>query len=408
MTGPFSTRRRADEFDAALSRPFTEQDATKFAELLVVVRDLRALPTPAPRTEFVSSLRSQLMIEAETALLPQPARRLTPDEQRLALPVRALRRDRRLATVLGGAALIGATASMAVAAQTAVPGESLYPIKLALEEAQTGIARSDTARGEAMLANARGRLDEIGVLADRGTPGTVSAVESTLESFSEQAGEASDVLLSAYGETGDPAVITELRSFTSTSMDKLSALESSLPAATHDELVLAGERLADIDRRALELCPSCGGAPTSIPPNLLASNDTSDVGTVILTASQDPALLEPARTRPRPTAPASPDPLSGQDLTGLQVPDLQVPDPTQTPTPVASETVGEETGVPGTKVDVKADVSDVTKLLTGDLSSSTDALPGADAVLGGVDNTLDGTVDGLQGTLDDTAGSLVP
>ena len=77
MTGPFSARRRAEEFDAAISRPLTEQDAQEFAELLAVVRDLRAIPAPAPRTEFVSDLRVRLMAEADTALLPQAARPLT-------------------------------------------------------------------------------------------------------------------------------------------------------------------------------------------------------------------------------------------------------------------------------------------------------------------------------------------
>ena len=146
MTGPFSARRSAEEFDAALSRPLTEQDAQSFAALLAVVRDLQAIPAPAPRAEFVSDLRERLLAEADTALLPQAARPLTAEEQRLVLPVRPHRRDRRLAAALGAAALVGATTSMAVAAQTALPGQSLYPVKRAIENAQTGLARDDTAR----------------------------------------------------------------------------------------------------------------------------------------------------------------------------------------------------------------------------------------------------------------------
>ena len=44
MTGPFSARRRAEEFDAVISRPLAEQDAQEFAELVALVRDLRAIP----------------------------------------------------------------------------------------------------------------------------------------------------------------------------------------------------------------------------------------------------------------------------------------------------------------------------------------------------------------------------
>ena len=46
------------------------------------------------------------------------------------------------------------------------------------------------------------------------------------------------------------------------------------------------------------------------------------------------------------------------------MPDLQVPEPTATPTPT------DKTPVPG-KVDVKTPVNEVTKLLTGDLSTAT-------------------------------------
>ena len=48
MTPAFSARRRADEFEALLSRrsdaPLSERDAARFAALLDVVGDLRALP----------------------------------------------------------------------------------------------------------------------------------------------------------------------------------------------------------------------------------------------------------------------------------------------------------------------------------------------------------------------------
>ncbi len=437
MTGPFSTRRRAEEFDAALSRPLTEQDASAFAELLTVVRDLRAVSEPAPRAEFVSDLRFRLMAEADTALLPQAARHLTAVEQRLVLPVHSHRRDRRLAAVLGAAALIGATTSMAVAAQTSLPGESLYPIKRALENAQTGIAGGDTAKGQALLANATGRLDEVRDLAERGDQVSLSAVASTLESFSDQADEASVVLLAAFDTTGDEAVITELRSFTGSSMDRLSAMESTLPASTREGLVAAGQRLADIDQQASQQCPSCGGDATSIPRNLLTGGNVSNaVTTMIVAASQDPGLLKQVKSvGPTLTSPTSPDALSGQDVDGVTVPDLEVPgvqvpgvqvpgvqvpgvqvpgvqNPgvqvpgVQVPKPSATRTPHAKGTRP--KVDVKTPVNEVTKLLTGDLSTATSGLPVANQVLTGVGTTLNGTVDGVQGTLDGVTGSLFP
>ncbi|MEO5663615.1 MAG: DUF5667 domain-containing protein [Nocardioides sp.] len=398
MTGPFSTRRRAEEFDAAISRPLTEQDAKDFAALLAVVRDLRAIPQPEPRSDFVSDLRVRLMAEADTALLPQATRPLTDTEQRLVLPVRPSRRDRRLAVALGAAAIVGATSSMAMAAQTALPGESLYPVKRAIEQAQNQFARGDTATGQALLANARDRLDEVRELTERGNPASISAVDSTLETFSDQADDASDALLAAYAETGDEALITELHEFTGSSMDRLSELEWVVPESARGSLVSAGQRLADIDRRASVTCPACGGTVTSIPPNLLsAGNLATSVTTVIVAASQNPSLLQPVKPAREPT---TPDPVSGQETDGVEVPDLQVPTPT--PTATASPTPTP------TKVDGKLPVNDVTKLLTGDLSTAVDGVPVADQLLTDVGTTLNGTVDGVQGTLDGVTDPLLP
>ena len=89
------------------------------------------------------------MAEADTVLLRQPAA-----PQRLAMPATTRPRDRRVATLLGGAALVGATATMAVAAQTSLPGESLYGVKRGIESAQVRLAGDDAARGRTLLAQA--------------------------------------------------------------------------------------------------------------------------------------------------------------------------------------------------------------------------------------------------------------
>lgn len=408
MTGPLTARRRAAEFDAAISRneqPLTARDAELFADLLAVVRDLRSIPEITPRPEFVSSLRTQLMVEADTALVPQASRPLTVDEQRLVLPVRAHKRDRGLAAVLGGAALIGATSSMALAAQTALPGETLYPVKRALEDVRAGIAQDDSAKGRALLASAEGRLAEISELAARDDAASISAVGSTLGTFTQQADEAAESLLAAYATSGDAELVAQLRTFVSGSVESLSTLEESLPAALRDELVAAGQELADIDQRALAACPACDGGPALDPTTLFADDSTgAGVRSVLVAASQDPGLLQKS---PEPNSPAAPKPISGADVDGIEIPDLTVPNPSVGPTATpAPGTKG--TGSGGSKVDVRTPVSDVTKLLTGDLDDVTSTVPGAGETLSGVGGTVDDTVDDLQGTLDGTADSLLP
>ena len=105
MTPAFSARRRADEFEGLLSRgpatPLSEKEAERFAALVALVSDLRAVPDVVPRAEFVSSLRERLMAEADTALVRQPAA-----PQRLAMPTTTRPRDRRVATLLGGGELV--------------------------------------------------------------------------------------------------------------------------------------------------------------------------------------------------------------------------------------------------------------------------------------------------------------
>ena len=331
-----------------------------------------------PSADFVSDLRARLMAEADTALLPQAARPLTAEEQRLVLPVRSYRRDRRLATVLAAAALIGATTSMAVAAQTALPGESLYSVKRAIENTQTDVARGDTAKGRALLANARGRLDEVRELAERGDPASVSAVESTLEAFTDQADEASDVLLAAYDETGDEAVITELRSFTGSSMDRLAALESSLPATAREELVAAGARLAEIDRQASRRARrAVATSPRSRPTCSPAATSRRGVTTVIMAASENPGLLKPVEERPEPTPSGLPGPgLRARTSPGSRCPTSRCRTRRPPPRHPRHRQPRPASRPRRDKVDVKTPVNEATKLLTGDLSTATDGPAG--------------------------------
>lgn len=440
MTVPFSGRRRAEEFDALLGRragsgvgpPLTGRDADRFADLLAVVDDLRAVPEVAPRPDFTATLRERLLAEAETVLVADRDRARTA-EARLVLPPRARTRDRRVAALLGGVALIGATSSMAVAAQTALPGDSLYPVKRAIEDARTDLAAGDADKGARLMASARDRLDEADELARTDSPARDAATADTLTAFDEQATAAAALLLDAYAESGDKQAITSLRDFTVESLDRLGALEQVVPESARDELVAAGTSLADIDARAATACPGCAGGVGTLPPFLLsASAPGQDVGTV-LRASSD-SIIERGRTG----QPAIPATVSGLDVGGIVVPELDTTltgdtqDGTTDGTGSTGSTGGGGTGttggVPGTgqtggtvtgtvkgTVDTTLDgVDDVTKLLTGDVPALVDEVPvvgpvvgpvvdGVAGGVGGVGGVVDGTVDDL----DQTTGSLL-
>jgi hypothetical protein len=199
MNPVFPARRRAEQFssmveDASTAGPDTAGTTGRDAELLPLVglvTTLRATAPPEARPEFVSDLRSRLLLAAETALAPDTAAQV---EARTRPAPRRTARERRLAVAVGGFALVSASASMSVAAQTALPGDTLYPLKRALENVHETALRSPDDKGATMLDNASGRLDEVDELS-RSDGQDAEVISATLDDFADQAVAASGVLL---------------------------------------------------------------------------------------------------------------------------------------------------------------------------------------------------------------------
>jgi hypothetical protein len=151
--------------------------------------------------------------------------------------------------------LVGGTAGMAAASQDALPGEVLYPVKRGIERVQADLGTSSTGKGERLLEQADNRLDEVrGLLED--ADGSAH-VPGTVDEFTDQAVEGSELLLESFEEDRDPAVIRELRTFTADSLPVLRELARVAPADSQDELARAAAALMEIDRRAAAACASC-------------------------------------------------------------------------------------------------------------------------------------------------------
>ena len=121
-------------------------------------------------------------------------------------------------------------------------------------------------------------------------------------------------MLADYAETGDRDLVRQLRDFTGASMDTLQGLESRVPASARDELLAAVEVVSDIDARARQACPSCGGTGIDQVPPVLLSSAATDRQVVVIPGATVRGLA-PARAtaaaRPPATAagrrrPASP------------------------------------------------------------------------------------------------------
>jgi len=250
MTARFRERRRADEFAAAVdgrSRAVSEE----LRPLVSVATALREEhpQEAAPRPEFATELRALLMAEAE--------RTFSPDARLVLAPRQHGPRERRLAVAASVAVLLGGSAGIAAAAQGALPGEALYPLKRGIEQAEAGLSVSTAGRGQDLLRQADGRLAEVeGLLA--GSPTAAPQVPGTIQDFMDQAQEGAELMLASFEETSDPATVVAVREFAATSIEMLQEIARTAPPESQDELAAAAMTLKEIDARAAELCSSCG------------------------------------------------------------------------------------------------------------------------------------------------------
>lgn len=302
MNPMHGSRKRADEFDLLLSRSSSARPGSddaamrRYGDLLEVVSTLQQAPRPQPRAEFSADLRSRLMVAAESALAPDTAEQSA--ARRAPVVVRRSRFERRLVAAVGGFAVVSATASMSVAAQSALPGDTLYPLKRAIENAQAGVQRDADGKGTTLLDNASGRLAEAGALSRSGVDG--STVATTLQDFVEQATEASDLLLGDFASTGQASSIEELRKFTATSMGTLTSLRDVIPDDARASLIEATQVINDIDVQAQSLCPACTNLPIMETP--VFAQKTIDA---LLDDVLSPVLTPLTPTSNAPTGPAA-------------------------------------------------------------------------------------------------------
>ena len=172
---------------------------------------LRSVPEPQARPEFVADLRERLMLAAAAELTPVGPPGERDDVARLTIKPARTRRERRFGVALGAVAIVGATTSMAVASQGAIPGDALYPVKRAIENTQAGFSVGDDAKGETILGNASERLDEVDELSQQATVPTPSWSRRPSTPSPQQFTEASDSLLSrTTSSNGNEASIGEI------------------------------------------------------------------------------------------------------------------------------------------------------------------------------------------------------
>ncbi len=365
MTSVFRAHRRAEEFAAVVDGAPAPAATPEIAELAGVVTALRDHEPPALREEFAADLRERLMAEAATAMSPAA---------RLVLPARTRgRREHRLVAAATVAVFLGGSASMAAAAQHALPGEALYPVKRGIEHAQAGLSTSPASRGQDLLHQADARLVEVaGLLA--GPPEGLPQIPGTLDDFTSQAQQGAGLMMSSFQDTRDPATIVAVREFAARSLTRLQDLARTAPADSQDELASAAVALSGIDQQARDLCSSCaGGLPgLAVPATFLASAEVNRALRAI-----DPAELD--NSHPVVVPRDAVEKVSGTAGTATSG-SSAAPQPSPTPSPGLTLPALPSAGLPGAdgsktgSTDVTGQVDSTVKQLTDGLSGVAETL----------------------------------
>jgi hypothetical protein len=269
MSTLFPTRRRAEEFSARVDGTgrqdlaVADPDTDRLVGLVSALRAHGSAPSaPAPRPEFAAQLRERLLAEAGTVLTPATAGLTLPSRPRG-------RRERRLAVAASVAVLLGGTAGVAAAAQQALPGEALYPLKRGIENVEVRLATSPSGRGQDLLDQATGRLDETGQLLDDGSATSGAQVPGTLDTFVDQARSGADLLLGSYQDSGDTEAVAEVRQFAADDLPVLAGLAQDAPPEVRSSIARAAQALTGIDHRADATCPTCADLPALRLPVVL-------------------------------------------------------------------------------------------------------------------------------------------
>lgn len=393
-----------------LSHAEAAQRARPLVGLARALQSSAVVESPAP--EFKAELRFRLVAEAR-ALQGAPSL-LSRVRGSLDGTAARWRHSTRLATATGVTALLLSGGGVAaIATERALPGDLLYPAKLALEDWRLTLASDEAARGALLLTYAAARVDEARVMAEAGDE---QAAAQALREADETARAAARTLISSFERSRDPKLLDWLAGFAAQQRGRVAALTDLLHAearAAAQDVLVALER---IEQRVAVVggCPTCGQDDRRALPRSGAGFDFGDVPPAREPFQACPCAPVPpppaAAQGPRPagegstsdgSTPSEPDGSSGSayssEASGQQPAGGQPPPSQQPPPEPGPERAGDHGGrIPPlpAPVDERGDLVDelITEIIEGLpvdapelLSESADGV--ADAV-DGVDDVL--------------------
>jgi len=217
--------------------------ADELASLLATVRQVQWLkPVPPPPQAEVGLATFLDQAQAMRAAPPPPSSLW----RRLRVRWAAFRHSGlypKVRLAWGGLAalllLLGLLGSAITLAADSLPGDPLYPLKLAGEEIRLSLTRSETARAEYQLTRAQIRVVEMCRLAEKGHP-----VDQTSLTRLDQALETSLLIAASISPDQASHLLIAIEQTTASQLDRLASVEKmTLSRDTRQQLSQAGYSL---------------------------------------------------------------------------------------------------------------------------------------------------------------------
>ena len=217
----------------------------------------------------------------------------------------------RLAAATGASAMALSTGGVAVAAQSALPGDTLYGVKLALEEGHLLFIGDPVERGRQRLANAAERLEEARLAAEAGDMDDAArALRESDEASRRGAGD----IIGASQDRGDPSLLDILTAFSKEQRSRLREITPLLAGEAAEAADDARVALNRIEQRVAVLGGTCGSCAAAGEPGgkgnggTSGAQDTSSADARDFDFTQIPPADEPFSPCPCSVAPAGPAP----------------------------------------------------------------------------------------------------
>lgn len=185
------------------------------------------------------------------------------------------------------AALLGGGAGATYASQSSLPGETLYPIKLVTEKAQTVLnINNDAKEADLHIKFSEERLNEVDKLAQRGKA-KPELVKEAVDNYKKELSEAKNILANASAVNSDQSTQIAKNLADATNHDKEILVKISGEVDSEDALDILKdawkEAVEHNDVATIELLKSLTSSTANTASNAAANNTNTTVNTTGMT-----------------------------------------------------------------------------------------------------------------------------